>query len=218
MMTDFRDPMVAPTGRFPEALVPRLSQPARTQFHCLMGCGACRRWSRVEERVRGLFSFPNPANEVTARVVAGGVVVICVAIVSFGQPWLLIPLCYGFWARVLTGPTMSPLAMLASRVVAPRLAAPRPVPGPPKRFAQAMGVAFSTTAVILWFGFGQSTPALGVIAALTAAAVAECVFGLCLGCKIFTLLMRVGLIPNEVCATCADITVRYPQLREPVGV
>ena len=105
-----------------------------------------------------MFSFPNPVNEVAARVVAGGVVVLCVAAMALRQPWLLVPLAYGFWARVLTGPTLSPLGQLATRVIAPRLpAAPRPVAGPPKRFAQAMGVVFSTTAVVLWFGFGAHT-------------------------------------------------------------
>jgi len=172
----------------------------------------------VSERIRQLFSFPNPVNEVAARVVAGVVVVICAFTIGLRQPWLLVPLCYGFWARVLTGPTLSPLGMLASRVVAPRLAPPRPVAGPPKRFAQAMGVAFSTTAVVLWFGFGQSAAALGVTAALAGAAFLESAFGLCLGCKVFAVLMRAGVIPDEVCATCADITARYPQLREPAGV
>ena len=38
-----------------------------------------------------------------------------------GFYWLLIPLAYGFWARVLTGPKLSPLAWLAMNVVAPRL-------------------------------------------------------------------------------------------------
>ena len=53
--------------------------------------------------------------------------------------WLFLPLAYGFIARVLSGPRLSPLARLATAVVAPRLGAPKPVPGPPKRFAQAIG-------------------------------------------------------------------------------
>jgi hypothetical protein len=53
---------------------------------------------------RKLFSFPNPVNELSARLVAGGVVIMAVAAIVFGQFWLLIPLAYGFVARVLTGP------------------------------------------------------------------------------------------------------------------
>jgi hypothetical protein len=164
-----------------------------------------------------VFRFPNPVNEVAARLVAAGVVVLCLATMAWGQPWLLIPLCYGFWARVLTGPTLSPSGLLASRVLAPRLGPSRPVPGPPKRFAQAMGVAFSTTAVVLWFGFGLRSAALGVIGLLTVAAVLESAFGYCLGCTVFGLLMRVGVIPDDVCQACADLSVRHPELRQPLG-
>src|SRR5450755_3374499 len=94
--------------------------------------------------MRELFSFPNPVNEKAARVVAGVVLVTVLVILATSWYWLLIPLAYGFWARVLTGPTLSPLGLLAQRVIAPRLGAPKPVAGPPKRFAQALGAAMST--------------------------------------------------------------------------
>jgi Domain of unknown function (DUF4395) len=165
-------------------------------------------------KVRSVFGFPNPVNEVAARVVAGGVVVMCVAALALRQPWLLVPLAYGFWARVLTGPKLSPLGQLATRVIVPRLpVAPRPVAGPPKRFAQAMGVVFSSAAVVLWFGFGAHTAAWVTIGLLTVAAVLESAFGLCLGCRVFSVLMRVGIVPESVCVACADITVRHPELR-----
>src|ERR1700683_2498793 len=95
------------------------------------------------------FSFPNPVNEKAARVVAGVVLITVLVILATGWYWLLIPLTYGFWARVLTGPTLSPLGALAQRVIAPRLGPPKHVPGPPKRFAQGMGTAMSTAALIL---------------------------------------------------------------------
>ena len=171
----------------------------------------------MRSRISDVVGFPNPVNEVAARVVAGGVVAMCVATLAWRQPWLLVPLCYGFWARVLTGPTLSPLGQLASRVVAPRLAAPRLVAGPPKRFAQAMGVAFSTTALVLWFGAGERAAALVVIGLLLAAAVLESVFGLCLGCRVFAGLMRAGLVPDEVCEACADVRLHHPELRQPVS-
>jgi hypothetical protein len=173
---------------------------------------------QVGARLRQVFSFPNPVNEIAARVVAGGVVLLCAATIGFQQKWLLVPLAYGFWARVLSGPSLSPLGQLAVRVVAPGLAAPRLVAGPPKRFAQAIGVVFSTTALVLWFGAGQDVAAMGVLAALAAAAFLESALGICLGCRMFSVLMRVGVVPDEVCAACADITMRYPELREPVGV
>ena len=36
-----------------------------------------------------MFSFPNPVNEVSARLVAAGVVVMCVATLAFDQPWIV---------------------------------------------------------------------------------------------------------------------------------
>jgi len=169
---------------------------------------------------RSIFSFPNPVNEIAARVVAAGVVAQCAAAIGWRQPWLLVPLAYGFWARVLTGPKLSPLGQLATRVIAPRLPVEaRPVPGPPKRFAQAIGVAFSTTALILWFGFGAGTATWVVVGTLGGAAFLESALGLCLGCRIFSWLMSTGLIPDDVCAACADISVRRPELRrEPARV
>jgi hypothetical protein len=160
-----------------------------------------------------VFSFPNPVNEYAARTVATGVLAMCVAALVFRQPWILIPLTYGFWARVLSGPTLSPLGQLATRVIAPRLPGePRLVAGPPKRFAQAMGVAFSTTALVLWYGFGLGTATWVVTGLLATAAFLEAAFGICLGCMVFGRLMKAGLIPEEVCTACADISLRHPQL------
>jgi hypothetical protein len=154
-------------------------------------------------------------NEIAARVVAGGVVVLGAAAMGLRDPWLLIPLAYGFWARVLTGPTLSPLGQLATRVVAPRLAAaPRLVAGPPKRFAQGIGVAFSSTALILWFAVGAHGATWVVVGVLTAAALAESAFGLCMGCRVFAGLMRIGIIPDDVCAACADISLRHPEIAQ----
>jgi hypothetical protein len=155
-----------------------------------------------------LFSFPNPVNEKAARVVAGVVLVTTIVILATGAYWLLIPLAYGFWARVLTGPTLSPLGALAQKVIAPRLGPSKPVPGPPKRFAQGMGAAFSTTALVLAVGFGAHTAADVVLVLLAVAAGLESIFAVCLGCQVFGLLMRIGLIPEAVCAECADISLR----------
>ena len=71
--------------------------------------------------MRDLFEFPNPVNEVSARLVAGGVVVLAVLAIVLQQPWLIVVLAYGFVARVLTGPTLSPLGQLVTRVITPAL-------------------------------------------------------------------------------------------------
>ncbi len=88
-----------------------------------------------------------------------------------------------------------------------------PVPGPPKRFAAAIGVGFSVTALILEFGLGYTTAAYSVLGVLIFAAGLEAVFGFCLGCKVFAILMRTGIISKEVCEECADWTVRAEGLK-----
>jgi hypothetical protein len=161
--------------------------------------------------MRQLFSFPNPVNELAARTVAGGVLLLCIATVVTGSPLLLALLAYGFVARVLTGPTLSPLGQLATRVIAPRLGPARPVPGPPKRFAQGVGTVFTVSAAVAWFGFGAHTFALVLVALMTVPAFLESALGYCVGCKMFAGLMKVGIIPVSVCEACADLSQRYPE-------
>jgi hypothetical protein len=159
--------------------------------------------------VRALFRFPNPVNEVSARLVAGGVVVMCLATILLDQPWIIVLIAYGFAARVLTGPTLSPLGQLVTRVVTPALPfAVKETPGPPKRFAQGIGATLSIAALIAWAGFGATTLAFVLIGAIVVAATLESALGVCLGCRIFAILMRIGVIPDSVCHECSDIRGR----------
>jgi len=159
-----------------------------------------------------LFAFPNPVNEVSARLVAAGVVLMCLATVLFDQPWIIVVIATGFIARVLAGPTLSPLGQLVTRVITPRLPVePKWVPGPPKRFAQGMGAAMSIIAAVVALGFGQRGAAYIVLGLLTAAAVLESVFAICLGCRIFALLMRWGIIPERICVECRDLWTQGPR-------
>ena len=152
------------------------------------------------------FSFPNPVNETSARLVAGAVAVLAVIAIAFQQGWLLPVLAYGFVARVLTGPTLSPLGLIATRVVTPRLAVShRYSPGPAKRFAQAIGATFTVTATLLWYAAGLHVEALALVAVVAVFASLESAFGLCVGCRVFYLAMRVGLVPPSVCEDCLRV-------------
>jgi uncharacterized protein DUF4395 len=110
--------------------------------------GHARKRTRLPGVPRSLFGFPHPVNEVAARSVAAGVLVLSLLTITLsltlgrGWLWLTAVLAYGFLARVLTGPTLSPLGQVATRVVA---------------------------------------------------------------------LMRVGLIPEQTCAACANISLRRPR-------
>jgi hypothetical protein len=135
-------------------------------------------------------------------------VLLALATVVFDQPWLTIMMAYGFVAHVLTGPTLSPLGQLVTRVITPRLPVEaKMVPGP-KRFAQPMGATMSIVAAVLALGFGLRGLAYVVLGLLVIAATVESVFAICLGCRIFGFLMRAGVIPESVCADCDDISRR----------
>jgi len=150
--------------------------------------------------VSRLFSFPDPVNETSARVVAAGVLLEAGLFFVVRDGWALVPLVYGFAARVLTGPTLSPLGQLATRVVTPRLHVKhRFVPGPPKRFAQGMGLTFTGGAAVAW-SLGVPALSYALIGLLVVAASLEAFLAICLGCIVFRFFWE--------CEDCNDISER----------
>ncbi|HEY5878004.1 MAG TPA: DUF4395 domain-containing protein [Nakamurella sp.] len=154
-----------------------------------------------------LFRFPNPVNEKVARSVGGLVVLLTVATLVIRSPWLLWAQAIGFVLRVAFGPRVSPFAVLASRVIAPRLGPAKLVPGPPKRFAQTIGAVLSVSALVAYY-LGAPTASWVLVAMITVAAFLESVFAICLGCIIFGRLQAIGVIPASVCEACNDIRLR----------
>jgi len=169
-----------------------------------------------------VFGFPNPVNEKAARVVAGFVLAIATLTILLGVTasnrwfWLTAVLFAGFVARVLSGPTLSPLGQLATRVIAPRLGEPTLVAGPPKRFAQAVGALFTGMGTVFvalgWYG-----AAIVMLAAIVGAAGLESIVGYCVGCKMFAIGMRAGWVPEQTSAACADISQRIADTRASSG-
>lgn len=157
-------------------------------------------WGRV-------FAFPNPVNEYSARITAALVVLLSVATLLTGSGGGLAVIAVGFWLRVLFGPRISPFGILSVKVLTPALGRKRLVPGPPKRFAQGIGAALSTTAAIL-FATGLAPAAWVLLGLLIVAASLEAFAGFCLGCAIFGLLQRRGLIPADVCEACNNVSFR----------
>lgn len=158
---------------------------------------------------RKMLEFPNPVDEHAARVVAGGVLVLATIALASGSGWLMLVLALGFAARTASGPRFSALGQLATRVVAPRLGPPRLVPGPPKRFAQGIGLVLTCVAATASLGFGAEGVATALIAVLLVFATLEAVVGFCAGCWVFGRLMQIGLIPAGTCEACANIASRY---------
>jgi hypothetical protein len=141
------------------------------------------------------------------------VVVLGVLTIALDQPWLMLVIAYGFVARMLAGPTLSPLGQFVTRVLTPNLPfAPKFVAGPPKRFAQGIGATLSVGAVIASYAFGATGVAYVLVGMIVVAALLESVFALCLGCKIFAVLILLGVVPEEICERCNDIWADAPAL------
>ncbi|MFK4835354.1 DUF4395 domain-containing protein [Microbacterium sp. ZW T2_14] len=94
----------------------------------------------------------------------------------------------------VVSPRTAPWGALYRKAVAPRLAPPKELEDPrPPRFAQGVGLFVSVVGLVLQL--------LGVPWALTIAAAAafiaaflNAVFGLCLGCQLYLLLQRAGIV------------------------
>ena len=170
---------------------------------------------------RTIIGFPNPVNEKAARAVAGGVLILSSATLALTLAddrwlWLTALIALGFLARVLTGPRLSLLGRLATQVIAPRLGPVKLVPGPPKRFAQGIGLAVTTAAVVS-LALGQPGVTRALLGLMVLASGLESIFAFCIGCRFFAGLMRLGLIPAATCEACANVSFAAAGTRGPRG-
>ncbi|MDQ2758489.1 MAG: DUF4395 domain-containing protein [Actinomycetota bacterium] len=155
--------------------------------------------------MRSAFTFPAVVNEKAARVVASGVVVLAVVTLATGWLWLSAVMAAGFALRVANGPRWSPLGRFAATVVAPRLGAPRMVSGAPKRFAQAVGLTFTVAATVA-LALGAPVVTVVLLSVLFVFAALEAGLGFCAGCFAFGQLIRLGVVADDTCVECADLS------------
>ena len=159
-----------------------------------------------------LWWFPPVVNDRAARtpmlVVVLTVVTVVVSLLGFGTAALVLNalLFIGFVLRVLAGPRFDPFGQLSVRWLAGAVfGEPLMTAGPPKRFAQGIGVAFSGVALVLRLVGGDIAVVAAdvVLALLVVAASVEGFAGFCLGCRIFAWLQHRGMISADIRADCA---------------
>ncbi|MFC8682939.1 DUF4395 domain-containing protein [Microbacterium ureisolvens] len=91
-------------------------------------------------------------------------------------------------------PRTAPWAVLYRRVVAPRLSPPDELEDPrPPRFAQGVGLFVVTIGLVLHLAGVPWALTIAAAAAFVAAFL-NAVFGLCLGCQLYLLLQRAGIV------------------------
>lgn len=163
--------------------------------------------------------FPAVVDDVTVRLIAAVVLGVGVLALATQQWWLYAVLAVDFGLRAALGPAASPVARLVQRWIRPSVSAPkRPTAGAPKRFAATIGAVMTLAATVLWvlsLVTGSSGAVVGVVViglVMVLFPALESIFGVCVGCVIFSALMRLGVIPEEVCVECADITKRRERL------
>lgn len=153
------------------------------------------------------FYFPDVVDEVTVRVVAGLVLSVTLVAALTQQWWLYALIAVDFALRIAFGPR-SPFAQIALKVIRPRISAPeRLTAGVPKRFAASIGLACSLL-ILAFAALGWTIPLWIFATAMVVFPFLEAAFGVCVGCRIFSLLIRAGVVPERICVECADISGR----------
>ncbi|MDZ4727378.1 MAG: DUF4395 domain-containing protein [Leptospira sp.] len=149
--------------------------------------------------------YPEVVNENATRIVASTVVILGLISLFFPNIITLGILLFGFTARVTYGPKFEPFALITSRYLVPKLGISFiPTAGPPKRFAQLIGFIFALTSIIL-FQLDLFHIYRIVLSILVFFASLESFVGWCAGCFFFGLLMKVGIIPKEICEKCNNL-------------
>ena len=169
------------------------------------------KFSEFGEKIEG-YDIP-VLNERAVRASAG--LLFLFAIISFMNAWLLgnfqptrifvVTFLFDFSLRIFINPRYSPSLIIGQWIV--RKQQPEYVGAPQKRFAWAIGF---TLALTMWylvvFKHVIGPVNLIVCAACLTLLFFEAAFGICLGCKIYTLFSRqkAQLCPGGVCEVAAD--------------
>jgi len=133
-----------------------------------------------------------------AAWVTTGVLLLALAVSAFSTTAaaaILAAQAVVFAAGAIGGPRRHPYGRIFATAVAPRLG---PVterePVAPLKFAQLVGLGFAVAGIA---GFALGAPSLGVIATAFALAAAflNAAFGLCLGCMLYPLVVRLRRTP-----------------------
>lgn len=125
-------------------------------------------------------------DEHTARLTAGIVTVLMTAIILGPFKWLALVLAADFIMRGFAR-KRSPLCSVAQYVLRTMKVAPQPVDAGPKKFASRIGFGMSLLAGLAGLaGLPIASMVFGGI--LVFCAFLEAAFGLCLGCKMYSLL------------------------------
>lgn len=130
-------------------------------------------------------------------------VVIALALLGFGLAALILSIFNAavfLWSAV-AGVQRHPYGLFFKKVIRPRLTPPVELEDPiPPTFAQGVGLFVTVVGIVLSIPFGPIALAVAGAAAFLAAFL-NSVFAYCLGCQIYLLLARAGILGRKGAAT-----------------
>jgi len=147
-------------------------------------------------------NIPKRVKEPVVRGIAVQVFLLTLAAIYWKSPVILYILLGDFFLRAFVTAKISPLAILSRYIWAPLLKFPlKMVTMRPKKFAASIGFFMSAAALALYLT-GYPFIMQLVLAVLALFSFLEGAFRFCAGCKIFGLLIKLGLVKEELCEDC----------------
>lgn len=145
---------------------------------------------------------PFRVSEPVVRGVAVQVLILSIITIVSRSYVPAVVLIIDFFIRSILHPRWSLLALVSRKLIVPVAGFRRKqVIFKPKRFAAFIGLTMSALTVLLFLR-GYSTAGLLVISILALFSSLEAFFRFCAGCKIFGLLMKLGLVKEDECPDC----------------
>ncbi len=141
-------------------------------------------------------------DEAVVRGVALQVFLIAVVVFLLKSPIPVLFLAADFLLRLAGLSRFSPLAFVARSIIVPlRVFRRRRITARPKRFAAGIGFTISLTAA-LFYWFDLPAGMLVSIGLLAFFSFLEAFLKFCAGCRIFSLLIRLGIASEDLCTDC----------------
>ncbi len=142
------------------------------------------------------------------RFGAGITAVLFLVVIGLGLAGLALPalvlsiaLAVVFLWGAVAGVQRHPYGLLYANLVRPRLSPPVELEDPrPPTFAQGVGLFVTVVGIALFFAVGPIALVVAGVAAFLAAFL-NSVFAYCLGCQIYLLLARVGILGRKGAAS-----------------
>lgn len=146
---------------------------------------------------------PERVQEAAVRGIAFLVLIAVLITLLFDTILPMYVLAVDFFIRAFVSGRFSLLALLSRKGVSQLLRfKKRMITARPKKFAAGIGFALSSAALILGGAFDYELWYVALVGILGLFSALEAFFSFCAGCRIFGLLIRFGILREEVCCDC----------------